>query len=97
MATLLVRTWYKGQLQWKFFVTLKYVSFSIHAIHKTTIFIIQTSVVFDLFVVEVVKHHFHLNFVTSQWVQAIIDFHLMKLALHYGVVCGKSQQSDYID
>ena len=65
--------------------------------YKTTIFIFQSSVVFDLFVVEVVKRHFHLNFVTSLWVQAIIGFHLMKLALCYGVVCGKSQQSDYID
>ena len=54
-------------------------------------------IVFELFVVEVVKRHFRLNFVTSRWVQAIIDFHFMKLALHDGVVCGKSQQSDYID
>ena len=65
--------------------------------HKTTIFINQSSVVFDLFVVEVVKRHFHLNFVTSRWIQDIIGFHLMKLVLYYGVVCGKSQQSDYID
>ena len=64
--------------------------------HKTTIFIIQLCVVFELFVVEVVKHHFLLNFVMSRWVQANIDFHLMKLALRYGVVCGKLQQSDYI-
>ena len=65
--------------------------------HKTTIFIIQLCVVFKLFVVEVVKCHFRLNFVTPQWVQAIIDFHLMKLALRYGVACGQSQQSDYFD
>ena len=65
--------------------------------HKTTIFIIQLCVVFELFVVEVVKRHFRLSFVTSRWVQANIDFHLMKLALRYGVVCGKSQQPDYID
>ena len=65
--------------------------------HKTTIFIIQLCVVFELFVVKVVKRHFRLNFVTSGWVQANIDFHLMKFTIHYGVVCGKSQQSDYID
>ena len=65
--------------------------------HKTTIFIIQLCVVFELFVVEVVKHHFRLNFVISLWIQVIIDFHLMKLAVRYGVVCGKSQQFDYID
>ena len=65
--------------------------------HKTTIFIIQLCVVFELFVVEVVKRHFRLNFMTSRWVQAIIDFHLMKLVLHYGVACGKLQQSDYIE
>ena len=65
--------------------------------HKTTISIIQSSVVFDLFIVEVVKRHFHLNFVTSRWIQAINGFHLMKLVLRYGVICGKSQQSDYID
>ena len=65
--------------------------------HKITIFIIQLCVVFELFAIEVVKRHLRINFVTSRWVQAIIDFHLMKLALHYGVVCGKSQQSDYID
>ena len=65
--------------------------------HKTTIFIIQLCVVFELFIVEVVKRHFCLNFVMSRWVQAIIDFHLMKLALRYRVVCGKLQQSDYID
>ena len=59
--------------------------------HKTTIFIVQLCVVFELFVVKVVKRHFRLNFVTSQWVQANIDFHLMKLTIHYGVVCGKSQ------
>ena len=65
--------------------------------HKTTIFIIQICVVFELFVVKVVKHHFRLNFVMSQWVQANIDFHLMELIIRYGVACGKSQQSDYID
>ena len=43
---------------------------------------------FDLFVVKVVKRHFRLNFVTSRWVQANIDFHLMKLTIHYGVACG---------
>ena len=37
--------------------------------HKTTIFIIQLCVVFELFVVKVVKRHFRLNFVTSRWVQ----------------------------
>ena len=65
--------------------------------HKTTIFIIQLCVVFELFVAKVVKRHFHLNFVTSRWVQVNIDFHLIKLTICYGVVCGKSQQSDYID
>ena len=64
---------------------------------KTTNFIIQLYVVFELFVVKVVKRHFRLNFVTSRWVQANIDLHLMKLTIRYGVVCGKSQQSDYID
>ena len=64
---------------------------------KKTIFIIQLCVVFELFVIEVVKRHFHLNFVRSRRVQAIIDFHLMKLALRYGVVCRNSQQSDYIN
>ena len=34
-------------------------------------------VVFELFVVEVIKRHFCLNFVTSRRVQAIIDFHLL--------------------
>ena len=43
--------------------------------HKTAIFIIQLCVVFELFVVEVVKRHFRLNFVTSRWVQANNDFH----------------------
>ena len=43
--------------------------------HKTTIFIIQLCVVFELFVVKVVKRHFRLKFVTSWWVQANIDFH----------------------
>ena len=38
--------------------------------HKTTIFIIQLCVVFELFIVKVVKRHFRLNFVTSRWVQA---------------------------
>ena len=52
---------------------------------------------FELFVIKVVKRHFRLNFVTSRWVRANIDFHLMKLTIRYGVVCGKSQQSDYID
>ena len=65
--------------------------------HKTTIFIIQLCVVLELFVVEVVKRHFRLSFVISQWVQANIDFHLMKLVLRYGVICGKSQQAVYID
>ena len=65
--------------------------------HKTTIFIIQLCVVLELFIVKVVKRHFRLNFMMSQWVQANIDFYLMKLTIHYRVVCGKSQQSDYID
>ena len=39
-----------------------------YAMHKTTIFIIQLCVVFELFVVKVVKRHFRLNFVTSRWV-----------------------------
>ena len=65
--------------------------------HKTTIFIIQLCAVFELFVVKVVKRHFRLNLVTSRWVQVNVDFHLMKLTIRYGVVCRKSQQSDYID
>ena len=61
------------------------------------LYIIQLRVVFELFIVEVVKRHFRLNFVTSRWVQAFINFHLMKLALRYRVICGRLQQSDYID
>ena len=72
-------------------------SLSIHAMYKTTNFIVQLCVVFELFVFEMVKHHFRLNFLTSWWVQAIIDFHLMKLTILHGVTCGKSQQYDYID
>ena len=47
----------------------------IHAMHKTTIFIIQLCVVFELFAIKAVKRHFRLDFVTSRWVKAIIDFH----------------------
>ena len=65
--------------------------------HKTTIFIIQLCVVFELFAIKAVKRHFRLDFVTSRWVKAIIDFHSMKRALRYGVVCGKSLQSGSID
>ena len=43
--------------------------------HKTTIFIIQLCVVFELFAIKAVKRHFRLDFVTSRWVKAIIDFH----------------------
>ena len=65
--------------------------------HKTTIFIIQLCVVFKLFTIKTVKRYFHLDFVTSRWVKAIIDFHWMKHALRYGIVHGKSQQSGTID
>ena len=58
--------------------------------HKTIIVIIQLCVVFELFAIKVVKRHFRLDFVTSWWVKAIIDFHLLKRALCYGVVRGKS-------
>ena len=60
-------------------------------------FLLFNYVFLELFVIEVVRHHFCLNFVTSQWALANIDFHLMKLALRYKVVCVKLQQSDYID
>ena len=47
----------------------------IHAMDKTTIFIFQLCVVFDLFAIKAVKRHFRLDFVTSHWLMAIIDFH----------------------
>ena len=47
----------------------------IYAMHKTTIFIIQLCVVYELFAIKAVKRHFRLDFMTSQWVRAIIDFH----------------------
>ena len=57
--------------------------------HKTTIFIIQLCVFFELFAIKAVKHHFRLDFVTSRWVKAFSDFHGMKRALRYEVVHGK--------
>ena len=64
--------------------------------HKTTIFIIQLCVVFELFAIKVVKRHFRLEFMTSGWVKAITDFDWMNV-LVYGVVRGKSPQSGTID
>ena len=65
--------------------------------YKTTIFIIQLCVVFELFAIKAVKRHFCLDFVMSRWVKAIADFRWMKRALRYGVIRGKSQQSSSID
>ena len=51
------------------------------------IFIIQLCIAFKLFTIKVRKHHFSLNVVISGWVKAIIDLHLMKHALRFGIVC----------
>ena len=52
--------------------------------HKTTIFIIQLCIGFELFAIKAVKRHFCPDFV------AITDFHCMKHALRYEVISGKS-------
>ena len=62
--------------------------------HKTTIFIVELC---ELFAIKAVKRHFRLDFMTSRWVKAITDFHLIKRALCYRVVHGKLQQSGTID
>ena len=70
----------KGHYNAKF---VTQISLSIHAMRKTIIFIIQLCAVFELFTIEVVKCHFCLNVLTSGWVKAIIDFHLMKRRVLY--------------